>query len=786
MNALRALSTLLLLGALTGCSCGQGGLRDSAARLTLSWQGFQPGCLKVSVEDLSNSALRSEQTLQGSGRSGERVVAIFRGEGWSDRLRVTATAQEKDCSGATVASQTQEVSLVRGEIAGLSTALVAADVDEDGWVAAAGGGTDCDDALVQVHPGAAETCDYLDNNCDGEQDEGFGVGLVCPAGNGCPGARVCAADGSWTCSSENLTWYPDSDGDGRGQQDGTGIVSSACGGPSGMWAPNALDCDDTRANVYADAPELCDGRDNSCEGATDEGFNLNAVCTGEGSCAGSTACEVDGGTRCDSPAPTVGYPDVDLDGHGAADAGTLALCGAPTAGQSSTNDDCRDSLATVYPGAPELCDSYDNDCDGTVDEDLGLTTCTAAGNCSGTERCTPEGAVFCDFSGMPVTYFPDGDRDGRGQADAGVLFCSAPPAGRVLDGGDCDDGDPFTYLAATEICDRKDNDCDLIVDESGCPSGSDGGWAALTVGGSGNDWQTTSAYERASLWIAGTSQGMRSQFAGSGFGTGFDGWCAGDNWTASWSSPTNGRAYFGGCAQNAQVLADGGFGCTQGKLAVLDVLSFTCGANKNVGSAQVEGLVGVDDSGTLRLFGLLADGDTFEWNGTASNPSAMNSLSGVKLSDIHGLDVASVYAVGTTTAPPAQPRVYQLKASNGSWTSQAVENLAGLPAGAGLHALWVVRADLIYAVGDAGLVLKYDGAAWSIVPGPPGAGVLTSVRAFGTSAVYVTSGSDIYRYNGTIWELLYRHESLLLHDLTGVAPDALWGVGDDGLVVRWP
>ncbi len=785
MNALRPLSTLFLLGALTGCSCGQGDRLDSAARLTLGWQGFEPGCLKISVEDLADSILRSEQTLQVSGRSGERVVAIFRGEGWSDRLRVTTTAQEKDCAGATVASESQEVGLVRGEVAALSTALVAADVDEDGWVAAAGGGTDCDDALGQVHPGAAETCDYLDNNCDGEQDEGYGVGLLCSIGADCPGARVCTATGGWTCTSENLTWYPDSDGDGRGQQDGTGTVSSVCGGPAGMWAPNALDCDDTRANVYADAPELCDGRDNSCEGETDEGFSLGAACTGEGSCAGSTACEVDGGTRCDSPAPTVGYPDVDLDGHGAGDAGTFALCGAPAAGQSTTSDDCRDALATVYPSAPELCDSYDNDCDGTVDEELGLTSCTAAGNCSGTQKCTPEGARFCDFSGTPVTYFPDGDRDGRGQADAGALFCSSPPAGQVLDGGDCDDGDPFTYLAAAEICDRKDNDCDLSVDEVGCPSGSDGGWTVTTVGGSSNDWQTNSAFGPGGLWIAGTAQAMRVQVAaGVGFGTGsgYDGECAGDNWTASWVSPAIG--YFGGCAQNAQVLADGGFGCTQGKVAALASLPLTgCSASKNVGSAQVEGLVGINDSG-LRLFGVLADGDTFEWNGSG-NPTAKDSIAGVHLSDIHGVSIGSIYAVGTTTAAPAQPRVYKLN-DDGSWTTQAVENLSGLPAGAGLHALWVVRADLIYAVGDSGLVLKYDGAAWSVVSGPPGAGVLTSVRAFGTSAVYVTSGTDIYRYNGTIWELLYRHESLLLHDLTGVAPDALWGVGDDGLVVRWP
>ncbi len=116
--------------------------------------------------------------------------------------------------------------------------------EPDGFVSA---GTDCDDDNAEINPDALEICDpdelSLDNDCDGLVD---------------------AEDDSLDPSTAG-SWYPDNDGDGYGDAANSIL---ACSQPSDT-TDDGTDCDDTNAEVFPEAEEVCDGVDNDCDGTTD-------------------------------------------------------------------------------------------------------------------------------------------------------------------------------------------------------------------------------------------------------------------------------------------------------------------------------------------------------------------------------------------------------------------------------------------------------------------------------------------------------------------------------------
>ncbi len=98
------------------------------------------------------------------------------------------------------------------------------------------------------------------------------------------------------------------------------------------------------------------------------------------------------------------YPDLDGDGHGASGATPTSFCLPGPAGWSVSFGDCDDTDANVRPGAAELCDGLDNDCDGTADEELaGAGYCYGGSNSSGT--CIPIlGVSGCLSASSPSNY----------------------------------------------------------------------------------------------------------------------------------------------------------------------------------------------------------------------------------------------------------------------------------------------------------------------------------------------------------------------------------------------
>jgi hypothetical protein len=255
------------------------------------------------------------------------------------------------------------------------------DADEDGSPAA----EDCDDTNPRVRPGLDEECDELDNDCDGSIDEGV-----------------------------QLELHRDEDGDSFG---GKTVLACSTGG----WiVADGTDCDDDDRGVHPGAQDLCDGRDDDCDGADGE--------------------------------PVPWYADADGDGYGSAETKTLA-CAAPADFVADATD-CDDGDGSVHPGAVEDCENtIDENCDGLAadeidhDGDGGYSdTCPGGTDCVefdpdihvGAKETCGDG-VDSDCSGADLacdTAFEGVYHLGDASAVVTDDFSSLADAGRVMRAGD--------------------------------------------------------------------------------------------------------------------------------------------------------------------------------------------------------------------------------------------------------------------------------------------------------------------------------------------------------------
>jgi len=367
-------------------------------------------------------------------------------------------------------------------------------IDEDIPTTTCGLGT-CEHTIDACHEGiiqacdpmegwSEETCNGVDDNCDGDIDEGL-----------------------------LKEFYPDADGDGYGDPN---VLEIGCVNP-GAYVLNALDCDDTNDAVKPGGDEVCDGLDNDCDGVVDTLVDLCDFGCGQGSlvcengvwsdclapspksCMDYSDCVVkevcvlecapvpaelcngvddDCDGAVDEGAKTVFYLDADGDGYGI-DSSVVEACAVP-AGYAQLPGDCNDGSAAAHPAAVEVCDGIDNDCDLAVDENLGSTSC-GIGPCAHTvKNCAGGFSQGCDaLEGASAEKCDGVDNDCNGQIDDGNPGaggqCNVP--GKL---GECAVGifECFngglscqqTNWSGPETCDGKDNNCNGQVDE-GNPAG---------------------------------------------------------------------------------------------------------------------------------------------------------------------------------------------------------------------------------------------------------------------------------------------------------------------------
>jgi len=302
-------------------------------------------------------------------------------------------------------------------------------------------------------PSGMETCDGKDNDCNGQVDEGFNVGMACTSGVGqCSkaGTMVCATPTTTICDAEPFPPSPetcdglDNDCDGVNDNGNPGGGMACMSGLPGVCSNGTTNCTNGMPTCDANIMpgqnmETCNSLDDDCDGAADDGFNIGMSCTvGVGACAntGMLVCMGPNGSGC-SAMP--GQPQAEICGNGIDD----DCDGVKDNGCLDTDGDGIPDVIEVQVGTnPNDADSDD---DGVIDGD------------------EPDWNTDSDGDGLINALDPDSDNDGLFDGTELGLDCSNPATNTSL--GQC--------IADADMGMTKTDPLDKDTDNGGISDGSE-------------------------------------------------------------------------------------------------------------------------------------------------------------------------------------------------------------------------------------------------------------------------------------------------------------------------
>ncbi len=235
--------------------------------------------------------------------------------------------------------------------------------------------TDCNDANNLINPTASEICNGIDDNCNAISDDGLIF----------------------------VNYYTDADADSYGSNSASPINSC---NPIAGSVNNNSDCNDANNLINPSATEICNAIDDNCNATIDEGLIFVNY-----------------------------YTDADADSYGSNIVSPVNSCSA-IVGKVTNNSDCNDANFAIKPGATEICNGIDDNCNASIDE----------------------GLIFAN-------YYTDGDADSYGSSIASPVNSCSPIAGKVTNNTDCNDANFAIKPGATEICNGIDDNCNASIDE---------------------------------------------------------------------------------------------------------------------------------------------------------------------------------------------------------------------------------------------------------------------------------------------------------------------------------